>query len=95
MLQGPGGRGIVWASVWDTALEAAEFSDVLTRATARRTGAGESPLPGGGARFSIKGRTTTIRARAVGDRTMIVYSDLPDAMRGDVIDAAAIRVTTR
>jgi hypothetical protein len=94
VLQGAGGRGIVWASLWDTALEAAEFSDMLTRATAKRTGAGEATIPGG-ARFAAKGRTTSIVARAIGDRTLLVYSDLPDAMSGGVIDAAAIKVTTR
>jgi hypothetical protein len=94
VVQGTGGRGIVWASLWDTALEAAEFSDMLARATAKRTGAGEATIPGG-ASFSIKGRTTRIVARAMGDRTMIVYSDLPDAMSGGVIDAAAIKVTPR
>jgi hypothetical protein len=31
----------------------------------------------------------------VGERTLIVYSDVPDAMSGGVIDAAAIRVTAR
>ena len=94
VVQGAGGRGIVWASLWDTALEAAEFSDILTRATAKRTGAGEATVPGG-ASFGAKGRTTRIVARPVGDRTLIVYSDLPDAMSGGVIDAAAIRVTAR
>jgi hypothetical protein len=94
VVQGAGGRGIVWASVWDTALEAAEFSDMVARATAKRTGAGEATIPGG-ASFSVKGRTTRIIARPVGDRTLIVYSDLPDAMSGGVIDAAAIKVTPR
>jgi hypothetical protein len=94
VLQGAGGRGIVWASLWDTALEAAEFSDMLTRATAKRTGAGEATIAGG-SRFAARGRATSIVARAVGDRTLIVYSDLPDAMSGGVIDAAAIKVTTR
>ena len=94
VVQGSGGRGIVWASLWDTALEAAEFSDMLARATAKRTGAGEAKIPGG-ASFSLKGRTTRIVARPMGDRTMIVYSDLPDAMSGGVIDAAAIKVTPR
>ena len=94
VVQGPGGRGIVWASVWDTPLEAAEFSDMVARATAKRTGAGEATIPGG-ASFSIKGRTTRIIARPVGDPTLIVYSDLPDAMSGGVIDAAAIKVTPR
>jgi hypothetical protein len=94
VVQGPGGRGIVWASLWDTALEAAEFSDMAARATAKRTGAGEASVPGG-VSFATKGRTMRIVARAVGDRTLIVYSDLPDAMSGGVIDAAAIKVTTR
>jgi hypothetical protein len=94
VVQGAGGRGIVWASLWDTALEAAEFSDMVTRATAKRTGAGEGRVPGG-ARFAANGRTTTILARPVGERTLIVYSDVPDAMSGGVIDAAAIRVTAR
>ena len=94
VVQGAGGRGIVWASVWDTALEAAEFSDMVTRATAKRTGAGEARIPGGTS-FSVSGRTTRILARAVGERTLIVYSDLPDGMSGGVVDAAAIRVTAR
>lgn len=94
VVEGTGGRGIVWASLWDSAIEAAEFSDMLARATAKRTGAGEATIPGG-ASFSVKGRTTRIVARAMGDRTMIVYSDLPDAMSGGVIDAAAIKVVPR
>lgn len=94
VLTGAGGRGIVWASVWDTALEAAEFSDMLTRATAKRTGAGEARV-GTAASFSANRRTTRIMARAVGERTLIVYSDLPDAMSGGVIDAAAIAITAR
>jgi hypothetical protein len=94
VVQGAGGRGIVWASLWDSALEAAEFSDMVARATAKRTGAAEAPVPGG-ASFSAKGRTTRVVARPAGDRTLIVYSDLPDAMSGGVIDAAAIKVTAR
>lgn len=95
VVQGAGGRGIVWASVWDSPLEAAEFSDVLTRATAKRTGAGERSIPGGGAIFSVNGRTVSIRPRTIGDRAAIVYSDLPNAMSSGVVDAAAIKVTSR
>ena len=95
VLQGPGGRGIVWVSVWDSALEAAEFSDALTRATARRTGAPERSVGTGGATFAAKGRTVSILPRSVGDRAVIVYSDLPDAMNAGVIDAGAIGITSR
>ena len=95
VVQGTGGRGIVWASVWDSPLQAAAFSDLLTRATAKRTGGAERAVPGGGATFSVKGRTVRITPRTVSGRAMIVYSDLPDAMSGGVIDAAAITVTSR
>ncbi len=95
VLQGAGGRGIVWASVWDSALQAAEFSDALTRATQRRTGAPERSVGTGGATFANKGRTISILPRSVGDRAVIIYSDLPDAMNAGVIDAGAIRVTSR
>jgi len=95
VLQGAGGRGIVWASVWDSSLEAAEFSDALIRATQRRTGAAERNVGSGGATFAAKGRTVSILPLSVGDRPVIVYSDLPDGMSAGVIDAGAIRVTSR
>jgi hypothetical protein len=88
-------RGIVWASVWDTPLEAAEFLDALTRATVRRTGSAERSLPGGGASFAAKGRTTTITPRTVGDRAMVLYSDLPDGMSPGIVDPAKITLLAR
>jgi hypothetical protein len=94
VLQGAGGRGIVWASAWDSALEAAEFSDALIRATARRTGAPERRAAEGGATFGAKGRTVSILPRTIGDRALVIYSDLPDAMRAP-IDPAVIRVVAR
>ena len=90
IVDGPGGRGIVWALVWDSALEAAEFSDALTRTAARHTGAAERSVAGGGATFGAKGRTVSILPHTIGDRALVIYSDLPDAMSGTVISPAAI-----
>lgn len=95
VLQGAGGRGIVWASVWDSALQAATYTDALIRATARRTGAAERSLASGGATFAYKGRIVSIVPETIGDRAVIVYSDLPNGMSASVIDAGAIRITTR
>jgi hypothetical protein len=94
VVQGAGGKGIVWASAWDTPLEAAEFSDALVRATVRRTGSAERRVAEGGATFAARGRTVSILPRTVGDRALVIYSDLPDGM-GAPIDPAAIRVTAR
>jgi hypothetical protein len=90
VVEGAGGRGLVWALVWDSPLEAAEFSDALVRATARRTGAPERSVGEGGATLPYKGRTVSIIPRTIGDRALIVYSDLPDAMGSSVIDPAKI-----
>jgi hypothetical protein len=90
VVEGAGGTGLVWALVWDSPMEAAEFSDVLSRVVRRRTGAAERSIAGGGATFASKGRTISILPRSVGDRALVIYSDLPDAMGSAVIDPAAI-----
>ena len=88
------GKGIIWVSVWDSTLEAAEFSDVLVRATTKRTGMAERSEPGGGATIRAKGRTITIFPRIISGRAVIVYSDQPDGMSG-VIDPTAITLSPR
>ncbi len=90
---GSGTTGIVWASVWDTTLEAAEFSDALIRATSKRTGIAETTEAAGGASFHPTGRTISIFPRVTGGRAVILYSDLPNGMSG-VIDPTEIRLTT-
>jgi hypothetical protein len=90
VVEGRGGTGMVWALVWDSAIEAAEFSDVLSRVVRLRTGAPERTVPGGGAIFTSKGRTISILPHSIGDRALVIYSDLPDAMGSSVIDPAGI-----
>jgi hypothetical protein len=90
VVEGKGGTGLIWALVWDSAIEAAEFTDVLSRVVRLRTGAPERTNPGGGASFANKGRTISIRPQSIGDRALVIYTDVPDAMGSDVIDPAAI-----
>lgn len=82
-------RGLVWALVWDSPIEAAEFSDAMIRAATRRTGAPERRVATGGATFSYQGRTISVLPISIGDRAGVLYMDLPDSM-GSVIDPAAI-----
>jgi hypothetical protein len=85
------GTGIVWVTVWDTTLEAAEFSDGMIRATTKRTGMAERVEAAGGATIQPKGRTITIFPRIINGRAVVIYSDYPDGMSG-VIDPAAIKL---
>lgn len=90
VLEGPRGRGIVWASVWDSTIEAGEFADALTRATVKRTGVAERSEAGGGATFAPPGRSVSITPRIVQGRAVIVYSDLPAGMGGIETGAIAL-----
>jgi hypothetical protein len=81
-------RGFVWALVWDSPVDAAEFTDAMVRATMRRTGAAERSV-GKGVSYTAKGRTISIQPVSVADRALVLYSNLPENM-GSVIDAAAI-----
>jgi hypothetical protein len=91
VVKGAAGQGIVWASVWDSTLEAASFTEALIRATTKRTGAAERPEAAGGATIHPKGRTMSVFPRIINGRAVVIYSDLPDGMSG-VIDPTAIKV---
>jgi hypothetical protein len=90
VVEGKGGTGLVWALVWDSAIDAAEFSDALSRVVRLRTASPERTLPGGGAVFESKGRTITIKPQSIGERALVIYTDLPDAMGSNVVDPAGI-----
>ena len=82
--------GIVWALVWDSPVEAAEFTDAMVRSTMRRTGAAERSV-GAGVSYTANGRTIGIQPVSIGDRALVVYSNLPEGMALP-IDPAAIRL---
>src|SRR5260221_10175080 len=94
VVQGASGRGIVWASVWDSTMEAANFSDALIRATGRRTGMQERREAAGGATFHPEGRTVSVFPRIIGGRARLLFNDLPPGLSG-VIDPAPLAVTPR
>jgi hypothetical protein len=80
--------GIVWAIVWDSPVDAGEFTDAMVRATMRRTGAPQRSV-GAGVTYTSKGRTISIQPVSIGDRALVLYSNLPEGM-GSLIDPAAI-----
>ena len=80
--------GIVWAIVWDSPVDAGEFTDAMVRATMRRTGAPQRSV-GTGVSYTAKGRTISIQPVSLGDRALVLYSNLPEGM-GSVIDPKAI-----
>jgi hypothetical protein len=80
------GEGVVWVSVWDSQVDAADFYNLMDRTIDRRYGPSAArPYPGlASARGMTSGRAYTIGGRSVGiatgeisGRPVVVYVDLP------------------
>jgi hypothetical protein len=85
-----GGYGIAWVTVWDSAVDAAEFSGALAETILQRYG-GTPVGPAGGARtFTGGGRSVRITPAERGGKTIVMYVDVPANAPLDVIDLAAV-----
>jgi hypothetical protein len=84
-------RRVVWATVWDSPLDAAEFVDALGQAVLRRYRAG---APSSGARgvrtYMGAGRTVIVTPKQVGGRSVVVYVDVPTGTSTNVVDTDRI-----
>jgi len=79
MFDTPAGRGIAWASVWDTREDAADFYSLLQRAATDR--AREKP-----------GRSLHVTTDEIDGRPVVLYVDVPAGTRPDLITLSAVRL---
>lgn len=72
------GTAVVWATVWRTTMDAAEFVNALGQATQRRY---QTPAPrvaaNGRRTYDGKARTVQITPMTIGGRNVVVYVDVP------------------
>jgi hypothetical protein len=90
----PKGEGIVWYSVWDTALDAGEFADILKSSILRRFGNQRERAIAGGTEYSGTARTLRITGGENGGRSYVLYVDVPAGASADVLDAGAVKLGT-
>jgi hypothetical protein len=91
----PGDRdGLVWATAWDSALDAAEFVDALETALPRRY-PGLKRRPGAAElrRFEGGGRVVEVRAVTVDGHPVVLLTDVPAGIAPDLVDPARIRLS--
>lgn len=88
----PGGNALVWAIVWDSAVDAAQFGDALGEATGRRyrTSAPTVNSRTGVRTYEGSGRRVTITPTEIGGRTVVVIVDAPTGVSGPLIDPSRI-----
>lgn len=89
----PRGEGLAWFTVWDSALDAGEFADLLKSTITHRFGNQRERAVAGGTEFSGTARTLRVAGGEVGGRSYVLYVDVPAGASADIIDPSAVRLS--
>jgi hypothetical protein len=89
-----GAKSFVWATAWDTAVDAAEFVSTLDDVMLARFNV-KPLLTGNVRRYSTTKRTIEISSRDISGRPVVFYVDVPAGSSTAVIDLAKVQVTSR
>ncbi len=84
-----GGQGLVWLTVWDSQVEAAEFYDIADQALEKRfnTKAKSGKLSKS---YSPKGRSVQLSTTEIGGRPVVIFVDVPAGASTNVLDLAQV-----
>ncbi|MBX3132510.1 MAG: hypothetical protein KF689_03840 [Gemmatimonadaceae bacterium] len=93
VVQVAGGTGVVWITVWDDAVEAADFRDRMERMVERRYGAARGSGGAGPQRnWTLRGRRLLLEQAELQGRAVVFWEDLPAAARTPVLDRTRVRL---
>lgn len=92
IIKTPQGNALVWASVWDSAVDAADFLDTMGDAARRRYNIGRQDLPPGTTtrRYDVAGtakqkaRTVTLSLEQLDGKPVVIYMDLPAGLSAPI-----------
>lgn len=87
-----GGDAIAWASTWDSAVDAAEFHDLLDKVITKRFPGASARGSGTSKRYDAAGRSIAISTALVGGRPAVLYVDVPAGARTDVFELTRVQV---
>ncbi|MBC7791077.1 MAG: hypothetical protein H7Z74_14115 [Anaerolineae bacterium] len=87
------GEGIAWLTIWDSAIDAAEFTNAMSEGIAVRfkSPAGD-PLPSGGKKYVARERALMLWGGEVSGRSAVLFVDVPDGVDTNVIDVAKVEL---
>ena len=87
----PRGEGIAWFTLWDSAVDAAEFRDTMQRALERRFKIRQAPSGTTELRtWTAADRFITLATAMVNGRPVVIYEDMPQGFSTRVIDASRV-----
>jgi hypothetical protein len=89
----PGGAGITWLSVWDSAIDAAQFRDLMEQAIEARFKTAHGAGGNGITRtFAGKGRSLELSAITVQGKPAVLFTDVPAGASTHVMDVAKVKL---
>jgi len=91
VVETPRGEALVWVTVWDSPVEAAEFIEVLDRAIGRRFDGERMREVSDGKRYEVNDREVSWWGGDVGGRAVVIYTDAPTGT-GELIAPAGLRL---
>ncbi len=92
VIRTPHGDGVVWLSVWDSQVDAAEFGSDVEAVLARRFPRATVREGSAGKQYAVGGRTITVWGGEVAGRPAVLYEDLPDGVGPSLIDRRKVEL---
>jgi hypothetical protein len=94
LVETPRGDAIVWVTVWDTSIDAAEFFDLLDASLIKRHGTIRPGYGTGTTRtYGADNRRILLSISDINGRPVVLFTDAPGGVSPRLIDLA--RVTLR
>jgi hypothetical protein len=83
----PAGNALVWVSVWDSPVDAAEFVDALGQAVQLRYRLKTPTTSTGGVRtYTARARTVVVTPREIGGKNVVLVIDAPTGASTQLVD---------
>ena len=80
-------------TVWDSAVDASEFFDMLGKVVEKRYGMKAPTVPGGTTRtYTGSGRTVEVSTDEVDGRPVVLYVDVPAGASTKVLDLSKVKL---
>jgi hypothetical protein len=89
----PNGNALAWVTVWDSAIDAAEFVDALGQATQQRYRTQAPKIDRNGIRtYSGRARTVVVTPREIGGKNVVLVVDVPQGVSPSVLDLNRVTI---
>ena len=89
----PQGPGIVWLTVWDSAIEAGEFYDLAGQAIEKRFKTkGTTSTASPGKNYSAGGRSLRVLTTEIQGRPTVIYVDVPAGASTSIIQPSQVKL---